>query len=525
MGLSPRTLVPVAAACIAALAAISCGEATEDVLAVEVGHGADATFDAGGSDASDRSDLSEPSDVGLDDAGENDAGSPFADAAAADAPAADDASGLTDVSDASDWPDAGIPDASRPDTGPDDAGPADAGQADTFCRSWNDCAGDKVCDFSLGRCEQRDVKPADAPAIYNFKPPAGGAKDVLVIDGGRFYKSLLGMFQVKAKIGSVSKSTAGVDENRILVHVAAGDTGVVSITAEGGQTVAGNKFVPAPDGIIPCDGKTPEASGSPGLSLSDSGPYAAGYVDDPLANIRIHYPSECGSLRRPPVKGTWPLVTLLHGNGAGYLNYEYLGQFLATWGFVTVMPEEAEESGNVKLQQFVLGFFDKDLGAIAPVLSGLKTMDKIAHVGHSRGTGRLEDITHTGVFSTNTVASVFLGPVDNGMEVPSGMFMVFHATGDGQSTEGKADETFNRQLPPKWKVVINGGNHSLYSDHKVWLGPLSDELPTITRTQQFRIVTSFVLPLFERAFGVTEHFPSQLDNPPQSAEYSVKMQK
>lgn len=506
MGAVSRITVLALAAALSAAFVVSCGEGTEEIPGVEIGRGTDTTAEDAGSDRSDESEVSDAPDT-------------------SDRPDVSDWPDASDLWDVSDPSDAVQADTGAADAGQPDAGLPDAGQPDSFCRSWDGCAGATVCDFSLGRCEQRDVKPADVPVIYNFKPPGGGAKDVLVIDGARFYKSLMGMLQVKVKIGSVSKAAAGVDENRILVHVAAGDTGVVSVTAEGGQTVTGQKFVAAPDGIIPCDGKTPEAPGTPGLSPSDSGPYAAGYVDDPLANIRIHYPAECGSVRRPPVKGIWPLVTLLHGNGAGYLNYEYLGQHLATWGFVTAMPEEAEESGNVKLQQFVLGFFDKDMGAITPVLSGVKTMDKIAHVGHSRGTGRIEDITHTGVFSTATVASVFLGPVDNGMEVPSGMFMVFHATGDGQSTEGKADETYDRQSPPKWKVVINGGNHSLYSDHKVWLGPLSDDLPTITRTQQFRIVTSFVLPLFERAFGLTEHFPTQLDNPPQTGEYEVTAQE
>jgi len=514
-----KCLLPVVALLVAVAGVAACGDSTEPSADAGSGHGSDNGLpveDSGGvEDATPLVDAGTGEDVAPRDTGQDEVGDTCADTGA------EDCAGYGDAG----QPDAGQPDAGMPDAGSPDGGVIDGGQPAGFCRSWNACAGDKVCDFSLGRCETRDVKPAAQIAIYAFKPPAGAADDVLVVDGHKFYSSLMGMLKVTAKIGSVSKTIAGVDENRILIHVANGDTGVVAITGEGGQTATGNRFVPAPDGVIPCDGTTPMAPGAAGLSLSDMGPYAAGYVDDPAANIRVHYPAQCGSVRRPPVKGTFPLVALLHGDGAVYLNYEYLGQYLASWGFVTVMPEQAEESGNTVLQSMVAGYFNTDLAAITPVLSGVKTTDKIALVGHSRGTGRLEDITQAGVFSTATVAAVFLGPVDNGLTVPAGMFMVFYATNDGQSSEGNADGCYDRQAAPKWKVTINGGNHSLYSDHKVWLGALSDTLPTITRTQQFRTVTSFVLPLLERAFKMTEHFPGQIDTPPPSAEYVVKMEK
>ncbi|MFA6034987.1 MAG: hypothetical protein WC889_18965, partial [Myxococcota bacterium] len=419
--------------------------------------------------------------------------------------------------------DAGFKDAGG-DAGQGDGGAADGG-VPVKCVSFDDCTGATVCDFALGLCETRDVKPASTIALFDFKPPEGGKGDVLVVDGHRFFSSIMGALSVKIKIGAATKST-GADENRAIATLGGAEAGVVTITGEGSVSATGGKYKSAPSGIIACDGSTPAASGEPGATVYDSGPYAAGYVDDPSNTLRVYYPAECGSVRRPPVQGTFPLISLLHGNGALYLNYEYLAQHLATWGFVSIMPESADENDtNNELQNIVEYYLDTDLGDILPILKGVRTGSKIAHVGHSRGTARMEIITGSGLLESSTAAAVFLGPVDNGVKVPAGYFMTFHATGDLQSGEGYSEDAYGRQDAPKWFITINGGNHSLFSDHKVWLGAMSDELPTITRSQQFRIVTSFVLPMMERAFGMTEHFPGRIDSPPPSPDYTVKMEK
>ena len=472
-----------------------------------------------GTDGGDR--LSDAAvDAGADsDAGEEDSGTP-------DGAAPDGGRGDAGV-------DAGARDAGQKDGGGGDAGSKDAGQGDAGtgdggeqrCASFDDCTGPTVCDFALGRCETRDVKPASTIALFDFKPPEGGQGDVLVVDGHRFFSSLMGAFYVKIKIGAATKSTQA-DENRAIATLGSSESGAVTITGEGSVSATGGAYRSVPSGIIACDGSTPAASGEPGATVYDTGPYAAGYVDDPSNVLRVYYPAECGSVRRPPVQGTFPLISLLHGNGGLYLNYEYLAQHLATWGFVSVMPESADENdSNNELQRMVEYYLDTDLGDILPILRGVRTGGEIAHVGHSRGTARMETITGSGLLESSTVAAVFLGPVDNGVKVPAKYFMTFHATGDLQSNEGYSNDAYDRQDAPRWLVTINGGNHSLFSDHKVWLGALSDELPTITRTQQFRIVASFVLPMMERAFGMAEHFPGQIDAPPASPDYAVKMEK
>ena len=46
-----------------------------------------------------------------------------------------------------------------------------------------------------------------------------------------------------------------------------------------------------------------------------------------------------------------------------------------------------------------------------------------------------------------------------------------------------------------------------------------DGAPQIWRREQLRVVTSFVLPLMQRAFGKAEPFADRLDNPPDDPIY------
>lgn len=436
--------------------------------------------------------------------------------------------------------DAAIPEAGGlPDTLPDEGGWAFDGVADlhhdlsvdlpvqpqdSFCRGWQDCIGADVCDLALGRCERRETLPATAMEIFAIKPPAAASGDRLVIDGQRFYVGIWDMLFIKVAIGAaeVSYFQMEADENRIVIPLAAGMTGPVKVTGSGATATSKDALKAAPgSGTLACDSSVPKASALPGKDVTRAGAYAAAYVDHPPFEARITYPAQCGSLRRPAVQGTYPLVVLLHGDGATYLNYEYLAQFLATWGFVSVMPAASDPA---KIKPVIDQMRGIDLGTIAPQAKGVLTTSKVALVGHSKGSSRLQTLVADPALWSATVASVFLGPVDDGTKVP-GHFMVLGATGDKQSGPAYVDAAYARQPSPKWKVTILGGNHSLFTDHKVWFGPLFDDAPTITRTDQITTVTSFVLPLLERAFGSTEHFPGQLDAPPASSLYSVVFAK
>ncbi len=390
------------------------------------------------------------------------------------------------------------------------------------CSGWGMCPDNMACYLSTGICETRDVwkSSSDKFAIYNARPVGVSKGDVLVIDGRRFYYSMFGAMKVKISIGSTQK-TAGsyVDENRILVFINGNESGNISITGEDGAGSYPYAVSQIKSGEISCGTDDPPASGKEGPSIDSAGPYAAGYLDLEGKQTRVIYPALCGGLRRPSQKGTFPAVAILHGDGAVYLNYEYLGQYLASWGFLTFMPATADIK---ELTAIISSFINADLGSLSPVLSGVRTTDKIGFVGHSRGADRTGQVLNgSSLLSQKTVGCAFLGPVGLSYVVP-GYFMTFYATEDLQSSDGYSDTYYNRQSAPKWFITINGGNHSLFTDHKVWAGAMMDGQPKISRETQFKVVTSFILPFFEKAFGVKEHFSEQLINPPQSNIYTVE---
>ncbi|MBL6974610.1 MAG: hypothetical protein ISR64_02655 [Deltaproteobacteria bacterium] len=425
--------------------------------------------------------------------------------------------------------DPGVADPGAGDPGTVDPG-EDTGSPVVHCRSMDDCTPDEICDFALQRCDPRSTWKDPYQALFSFHPPAGAAGDRIVIDGARFYTSFIGALAVKAYIGNQLLSgnwAVEVDENRIVAGVPAGASGPVKVVYEGGGTMtSAGSFGATATGVLACDGSTP-GPGAPGTQPFSTGPHAAGYVDMDLHATRVFYPAQCGSIRRPAIPGTWPVVGLLHGNGALHMNLEYLGQLLATWGFVSFMPQSQglnEYSQDVvdALHDVISTLRGSDLSSIHPALTGVTTMTDIAFVGHSKGCARMQHVLGwDGDLKAHTKATAFLGPADDGDVMP-GLFLVIGAGHDGQSFAMFTEDAYDRQPPPRWKVFMPGGNHGSFCDHKVYY--MFDGQPDITRHQQLRTVMSFVVPLMQRAFGQAEPFATQLDSPPPSAIYDVEFQ-
>jgi hypothetical protein len=167
----------------------------------------------------------------------------------------------------------------------------------------------------------------------------------------------------------------------------------------------------------------------------------------------------------------------------------------------------------------------RPLAGLHEVLAGVSTTESIAFVGHSRGSGRAEEVVGADAdVKAHTVGAVFLGPVDDGDTVP-GLFMVFGGLKDAQSGPLNYKGTYNQQPAPRWMIEFPGGNHGSMCDHKVYgygiIGGLGDQMPTILRARQLLVIQQYALPLFQRAFGLPEPFASQLDAPPGGPDHAV----
>lgn len=367
----------------------------------------------------------------------------------------------------------------------------------------------------------------------------GAVGDRLIIDGDRFHTGGLVFADVKVKIGTamVSGNAVSKDENRLYISVTNSMQGPITVYDKDNKvaTIAG-PFKQAEKGEIACDGSTPAATGLVPDNPWEIGPYAAGYVDmaGDLARTRVYYPAECGSVRRPAVEGTWPLVVILHGNGALHLQYEYLGELLATWGFVTVVPQTIQNLQGEDYSQLIFdtgplvqGFRGVNLGQKNAVLAPITTTSEVFWIGHSRGTGRIEELCYVNDYGEwdATVGQLFLGPVDDGIQAP-GYTMIIGATRDMQSAPATYKACYDTQAGNKWLVDIQGGNHGSFCDHKVYgygvMGAMGDKEPTISRHRQHQIVQMFAIPLVQRAFELDEPFANYLDNPPVAGDYTVE---
>jgi hypothetical protein len=98
---------------------------------------------------------------------------------------------------------------------------------------------------------------------------------------------------------------------------------------------------------------------------------------------RIYVPADIGSM------GKLPLVVISHGNGHHYTWYDYLGEHLASWGYVVMSHRNNTVPGPVTAAVTTITNTDVFL-AMHPsmeggLLDGHIDQDQIAWVGHSRG--------------------------------------------------------------------------------------------------------------------------------------------
>jgi hypothetical protein len=120
--------------------------------------------------------------------------------------------------------------------------------------------------------------------------------------------------------------------------------------------------------------------------LGMTGPHAVEQEDDSggmWLGERIYWPTDLAAL------GPRPLVVISHGNGHDYTWYDYIGQHLASWGYIVMSHQNNTGPGIDTASNTTLRNTDYLLANTATLvggaLDGLVDGERIAWIGHSRG--------------------------------------------------------------------------------------------------------------------------------------------
>jgi len=405
------------------------------------------------------------------------------------------------------------------------------------CNSLNDCQPWEVCDLALGVCQTRSSNKVNTGGeeIFGFTPPEGGYGDFVVIDGARFITGTQNSERADiggALVAGTATAHSTISPHRIIgpVPTKGGRVGVVFSGTAGYKRTTTEFVYNSNLTVLSCDDHaTPPATGING-GLGEVGPYGAGYVDFVNDDIRVYYPAQCGSVRRPGVPGTYPVVVIVPESqdvNFPFINFEYIGQMLASWGIVTVSMK-AEEStdgsttvtAQAKLISKVPGFLNIDLGTLHDALDGVVTTNSLAWIVFGTGAltmNALLDDDAGSSLKNLAVATIAIAPGgaklnNNG----SASFMTLFAPNDSIANNSFADDSYDEFDSPKWKVEIAGGNHSLFTDHQMYYGggyvPIVDGEPEIMRKDQMYLTISMILPFLQRAFGLAEPFADQINS-------------
>lgn len=389
----------------------------------------------------------------------------------------------------------------RPDGIAADEGP-DIGPVDPPCVRATACGSGATCNLCSGKCEARSPGWGSGSEVLSAYPSQGAPGDFIVVDGAGF--GLL----TSATIGGVGASSEK-DENRLVVTRPQGATGTLTVGGMGGSASFDVPIETSSDfeGLQTCRPGDPPATGRIPMDPAEIGPWAVGFTDynKSFYKVRVFYPATCGGLRRPPASGQFPFVMFMHGDGCVALNYEYLARHLASWGFLAAIPDNGDWSVLEKGRESPEDWF-------AP-LAGMATRSDAAVVCHSMGAQRTSELVLSDVR-----AVVFLGPVYTG-ESPYGQSMfplqglVIGGSEDGRPTTDKCSDVYEQLENPRYMVMVKRGNHSQFTDDKLWDTPSDGSGAFVARNRQHELVQSFTLAYLQRVFGQAESFPGWLTGP------------
>jgi hypothetical protein len=206
------------------------------------------------------------------------------------------------------------------------------------------------------------------------------------------------LLDVRGAPDAVTVSPGGIEDNTFALtdgHLLSGEAG----------TAVGAGY----DLVLDCNRNGVLDEGEPADGLEDgagfwivrdltlSGPLAVSTFDDigpdpPHCNgggnddMRLYYPA---LLDDPEYSGRFPLVVISHGNGHCFDWYDFLGNHLASYGYIVMSHDNDTVPGIETASETTLLFTDKILEQQSlvggGVLGGHIDSSRIAWIGHSRG--------------------------------------------------------------------------------------------------------------------------------------------
>jgi predicted dienelactone hydrolase len=223
------------------------------------------------------------------------------------------------------------------------------------------------------------------------------------------------------------------------------------------------------------------------VDLAAAGPLAvtqiASYdVNDPdildsMELERIYYPTSIASL------DPRPLVVISHGNGHNYAWYDYLGNHLASWGYVVMSHQNDTVPGIETASTTTLEHTESFLAQLATigggVLNGRVDGDVIVWIGHSRGgegIARGYDRLFDGTFTSPNYQIgdirllISIAPTDflgSASANPHGVpFMLMYGSADGDvcgcpdSDIGNSFNILERAEGLRQSTYVHGADHN-----------------------------------------------------------------
>ncbi len=250
--------------------------------------------------------------------------------------------------------------------------------------------------------------------------------------------------------------------------------------------------------------------------LTAAGPHAVDTVDVSggyFLGERVYWPTDIAAM------GPRPLVVISHGNGHLYTWYDYLGEHLASWGYVVMSHENNTGPGIETASTTTLTNTDWLLGHLDQIgdgaLVGLVDATRIGWIGHSRGGegvvrayDRLVEGDYTPEnfgpddvrFIASIAPTVFNSVKDS--DPHDRPYFLLAGTADGDVTGGvDYNETqffriWERDTGPKAAAYVHGASHNDFN----CCGTEEGQGPELIGREEAQVIARAYLLAFAHAF-------------------------